>query len=161
MLQKARNWGSELCRLCFYSHLHQGGFFWGRTGHLFFSVLRRECMWVWWCLPTATKICWWAVLCGFCKRRALTQRPCLFSSRYLIYRHKTWTWLSTKAERRNSFRGEAQKHAVLKEKNKNDIWRVEFSRTIFHFIPTELEWPEFHCMPTHKHPCPRHHGLLE
>lgn len=161
VVQKARNRGSECCRLCFYSGLHQGGFFWGRKWRPFFSVFRRECVWVWWCLPAATKICWWAVLCVSCKRKALTQLPCLFSSRYSIYCCMTWTWLSAEAEKRNSFRGETQTHVVLKEKKKKkDIWRVGFGRTIFHFIPTELEPPEFHYVPTQtqKHPCPRHHA---
>lgn len=118
VVQKARNRGSECCRLCFYSGLHQGGFFWGRKWRPFFSVFRRECVWVWWCLPAATKICWWAVLCVSCKRKALTQLPCLFSSRYSIYCCMTWTWLSAEAEKRNSFRGETQTHVVLKEKKK-------------------------------------------
>lgn len=55
VVQKTRIWGSEPFKLCFYSRLHQRSFFWGRKGHLFFSVLGRECMWVWYVCPQTPK----------------------------------------------------------------------------------------------------------
>lgn len=82
----------------------------GTERHPFVSVLREECVWVWWCLPEAQKPD------GLCKRRALTQLSCLLFSRYLIYYSMTWTWLSTKAESRISFRAGTQIHVIPKEK---------------------------------------------
>lgn len=64
--------------------------FWGQKGASLCSVLRRKCLWVWWCLPDAQKPD------GFLGR-ALTQLSCSLFSRFLIYYSMTPTWLPTKA----------------------------------------------------------------
>lgn len=72
----------------------------GKKRHPFFGELRRESQWGR-CFPIATKGCSQTTL-HLCFRRALTQFPSLYSSKYLIYCCVTFP--SAKAKMRNGFK---------------------------------------------------------
>lgn len=114
----------------------------GKKRHSFFGELRRESQWGR-CFPIATKGCSQTTL-HLCFRRALTQFPSLYSSKYLIYCCVTFP--SAKAKMRNGFK--AGLRYFLIQKWKSGIQHSTEGETTFNFLSTELAWSVFNYVPT-------------